>query len=719
MKLGLWDTEKMSRFVTFLGVVSVFTGSAYADAQGAYLYSWADPPVIWNDGTSTFTLQVATTKTSNPGITSVTYYTPNGWVALYDDGKTGGDLKAGDGIYTLNTATLPVQPLTLGGVLNVIDIGITITTADGKSQYIDGAKIGVVGVGLQFPSVSLGSIVQATKSAFFVSEPGWTPTSGFLSSEQQGTGLAVQAAFLRRATNSLYAVLPDQFDFIVAMPGHQLLDPKSNYGEGSPFFVRGKETVQNIGLSSFDVEKTYGSKGRLQGVVYHSFGLGAILTHEFGHNWAAFIGTSQNLSACSACTGAHWNGNADIGSIMGGLLPAPGLFGGFGQLSANPDGTWRLVRDPLAPNGIYSMLDLYLMGLVPSSAVPPIHLLTNPDLSNINHVTAQSVATYHVLDLTGERVPNSQNAPKQFSTAFVIVKEKGFTPAELTFFSLLAQQYTQTNPPAPVLILDTYLNPFARATGGRATMTADLPVSGVTPPATSYYSILNDATRMPGPLAPGSMFDILGNFSGAAFAAAPNSVVYTLNQVSVQLDATKVRLYSMDKRMVVAAIPQLVSQGVHTLTVKVGSSVALTQQITIIQRNAAAYTWTPDPAHQNIRAPKISDANGKMVGDPSLSKNYVQVKGGDTLAISGTGGGGTNPGIIDNTPAPVAGTYTFVPPQIQIDGTNVDATTVNGSRATGSFSVDKVTFVVPAGLSSGPHALMYGGAIYANALWIK
>jgi uncharacterized protein (TIGR03437 family) len=153
--------------------------------------------------------------------------------------------------------------------------------------------------------------------------------------------------------------------------------------------------------------------------------------------------------------------------------------------------------------------------------------------------------------------------------------------------------------------------------------------------------------------------------------------------------------------------------------VKAGNSVMLTQQITIIVKNSAAYTWSPDPMHQNIRAPRIGDGNGKMVGDPSLSANYIQAKAGDKLVITATGCGPTVPALDDSAAVPPSGSFAFIPEQVGVDGKWLDPSTLSGFRAAGSFSIDAVKFVVPAGLASGPHSVQLGSTVYANALWIK
>ncbi len=705
----------MNKFVLLasIGLAALCCPNANADASGAFLYGAADPPVIYNDGASTFTLQIATTKT---GVTSVAYLTANSLVPMYDDG-THGDKVAGDGIYSCSGLTHDPIPLGFNGFAKS-SVFARIATTDGQIQDYN-VDLGFVAVGLQVPFKKLANGIYATPWALFVVDSAWGAANGFLSSESGSTTKGV--SFLKRATHALYSVFPDQFDFVVAMPGRPIFDSTANYSVGAPFSYPTNNTVQHIGLVTPPGEDSnWGSKGKLQHVVFHDFSEGSILTHEIGHRWAAFAGTSQNVSACPDCQGAHWNRHSDVTGVMAGLIFDSRVPAGGGYLTNNGNGSWRLVRDMLNLNGSYSTLDLYLMGLVPGSAFPPINLLSNLNLTDVNHITG-TVATYSVLQLTGgERSPSFPKSPAQFSTAFVIVKDNLFTAAEFTFFSLLAQYYTAKNPPIPLEFAETTVNPFATATNKRATMTASLPVGALPSPKTSYYSVLHGGTVRPGPLAPGSLVVVRGAFSSTPVSEDPNQVSYSMNGVSMQFDGANIRLYSLNTQSVEGAIPQNATPGVHLLTVTRNGAMVFSQQIAITARNIAALTWLPDSADPTNRAPTIRNTKLQFIGNPALSSKYAQASHGDTLIITATGGGATSPSLDDSAVAPPPGTYTILPPPITIDGAfSVPINITFAGRALASFSRDEVVFIVPLGLTPGPHTIMLGSKVYKNALWIK
>ncbi|MGD9675483.1 MAG: hypothetical protein AB7V19_02205, partial [Candidatus Bipolaricaulia bacterium] len=153
--------------------------------------------------------------------------------------------------------------------------------------------------------------------------------------------------------------------------------------------------------------------------------------------------------------------------------------GSMGRFEANSDGTWRfdtaVEKLPCAP------LEHYTKGLLTASEVPPIHVLVDPDLTDPLRVTAASVQTVTIDDLTaahgGVRSYVSGEQPLSLSVALVVVGAEPFTSAEYAYFSLLAYEMTTKTAPVPS---DLYA-PFFWATGGRATLTALLPVS-VAPP---------------------------------------------------------------------------------------------------------------------------------------------------------------------------------------------------------------------------------------------
>lgn len=444
---------------------------AHAARVGSFLYFWFDPQVLYNDAKSKTTLRVAT---DNKDIASVWLQTagsgwPNTWVQLYDDG-THGDLTAGDGTFALNNITSETLGSVTGGSLRYGGshgeggFQTKIVKTSGKVQTNWEVGIGMVRAGQVFPAVQLGEGLYATKYAFFIVDP-----SGKILDAKIPVGSVKCGDTAFGAFEKLYSVFPDMFDIVIVMSAAQIFDPSRNYGENVPYAVPVKNTIENIGMTIFNDNAKFFSNGRLRCMVYHSFGDGQILDHEVGHAWSAWhfadpLGIGETYSA-------HWASNTDIGGQMSSYVSAPG--GRVGHLFDNGDGTWRIEREP-GDNEPYSQLDLYLMGLVPASEVPPVHKLISPNYSNPDRVTAKRVETYTIEQLMdaegGPRAPTSQHSPRTFRIAFIAVKNKAFTPAEFAWFSLVAKYFTSREQG------DQSLTTFYTATGGRATLNARLPV---------------------------------------------------------------------------------------------------------------------------------------------------------------------------------------------------------------------------------------------------
>ena len=436
--------------------------STRADSK-TYLYYSCDPAVVFNDGQSRVTLEVATT---GQGINRVRIRgtTP---LPMYDD-KTHGDRVAGDGIYTLKDYVVPGPfLLPFGNTQNTWNPGVDIEKNDGTTEYAS-VGIGLVNPDLVFPLTQMAPNLYASEYAFFIVDPGGSTMDAVIPLGDIKCGDTAFGAFQK-----LYSVFPDVFDFVVVMSGGAVFDPARNYAENVPYFVPAKNTVQRTGISVFDDTAKFSSQGRLRGMIYHSWGLGAILDHEIGHAFSASLGKTLDLSYCQQCSGNHWNPLTDIRGQMSAFLFHNDVQFGAGHLFDNGDGTWRIERENDNTAG-YSKLDLYAMGLIPPEEVPPIHKLVNPNLTDAKHVTAERVDTYTIQQIMqaegGPRVPSSQQSPKDFTLAFVAIKNKAFTSAEYSFYSLIARYFASRGAG------EMSMNTFYQATGGRGSLDAILPV---------------------------------------------------------------------------------------------------------------------------------------------------------------------------------------------------------------------------------------------------
>lgn len=365
------------------------------------------------------------------------------YIQLYDDG-THGDKVAGDGIWTLDSVSIYslfissppykwYRDSKYGSAVSLVFL-LEWQLSDGTW---DSDGFAFIGVGMvdplsTFDVQKLGPGLWATEYALFIEDslqsqrifPGYPATGNTWASD------------LKPASTIFYGYFPDAFDFLLVTPATPVWLPGTFCIERVPNQIGVKNDVEGIGLSKFDSTRAWGSQGKLLSVVYHSNGPFDILDHELGHTWMAYIDTlTVNNGGC----GVHWAENQTIGGPMS-LWPkvvesAPGVFKGETQ------------NLPGDLDGLFSSLDLYLMGLKPLSEVPLIKRLNDPDYTNIDTVRYSSVSVFDPQTLParyGERRPAYPNAQHDFKMATIVVKPLGWTDAEFAYFSILAKYTADT-----------------------------------------------------------------------------------------------------------------------------------------------------------------------------------------------------------------------------------------------------------------------------------
>jgi hypothetical protein len=106
----------------------------------------------------------------------------------------------------------------------------------------------------------------------------------------------------------------------------------------------------------------------------------------------------------------------------------------------NGNGTFTSTT-PYKQMKIYSPLDLYLMGMIDRSRVPPMFLINSPitDSTQLPQAgitvtgTAQYVTIDQIIAAMGPRVPDASSSQKSFKTAFILITQPGtFTGNELS-----------------------------------------------------------------------------------------------------------------------------------------------------------------------------------------------------------------------------------------------------------------------------------------------
>ena len=381
---------------------------------------------------------------------------------LYDDG-THGDKKAGDRVFTRSDISLNYNNRQIGlkhgylfwiGTLQVeMENGTQMICRDMNVAMVDPKFKG------EFPVKDFGRGLSATPYAFFIQDSGHKVIDSYPVSDVY-CGKANYNAYKK-----LYSVYPDVFDYAMMMPGMQIFRPR-DLAENVPYNVLVSNQIQHIGLPKVDKTKSFGSAGRLKSVQFASFGCIQIQDHEMGHAWGPIIGKSLGLiEETDSINLGHWNHMADIGGQMGW-----GYFtdSAAGRLAYNGDETWRLITSDF--NRPYAPMELYLMGLIPSSEVPDVHILKDPDHTNMQRITAGSYKTVTMAQILksagGERIPSANESQKDFNLAFIVTQDLPYNDAAYTYFSLLSRELMSKNPPRK----NDALALFYWATGGRATL---------------------------------------------------------------------------------------------------------------------------------------------------------------------------------------------------------------------------------------------------------
>ena len=231
----------------------------------------------------------------------------------------------------------------------------------------------------------------------------------------------------------------DQFD------GMSIFTDRELQTESFAFEISTANQVYGIGMPIFNYASQFGSNGRLQSIsnmdaigkypddpnarVLGEFSAAAVMAHEFGHRWLAFvrIPTTLDLVAPAALLGrdnAHWSFFADTdGSVMEG-----------NEIEDLGNGSFRTQ----APGRRFSPLDLYLMGLIDQTEVPPFFFVHEPagplqgrtnesfPRSNVSFQgVRRDVTIADIIVAMGPRVPSAAQTPRTLRHAFVYVVGPG------------------------------------------------------------------------------------------------------------------------------------------------------------------------------------------------------------------------------------------------------------------------------------------------------
>ncbi len=258
---------------------------------------------------------------------------------------------------------------------------------------------------------------------------------------------AVNAIPRQTLAREFYKTHKDEYDFLVIFTNFDFQMPVEKEGAARGFYSGVRNDTLGLGTRIFDNSSIYGSDGRLRGTI----DMGnlsskvsdpldpkfedtlSVLSHEMMHRWAAYVTFKDaNGAIGNALLGhdsSHWSFLLDSsGSLM---------YGNVWQNNGN--GTFTTTT-PQGQMKSYSPLDLYLMGMIDMSQVPPMLLINSPTTDSTqlpqSGITVSGTAQYVTIDqiiaAMGPRVPDAATSQKNFKSAFILVTRPGtFTGNEL------------------------------------------------------------------------------------------------------------------------------------------------------------------------------------------------------------------------------------------------------------------------------------------------
>ncbi len=305
---------------------------------------------------------------------------------------------------------------------------------------------------------------------------------------------------LPRAENMACTVIEefgDRFDFMVWYSDFRVDDQEAGTrSDGDiPQNVQGIGPRMDIGRRSSD----YCSDGRLQVTWHQPVWVGAVqaqerspdgrwtnydramaqIGHELGHRWSTRSRAIVNGDTIElrgehvpwAMSGAaHWPGGLHAPSPFPyGDGPHEGSVMGGAVYQDNGDGTFTVLdRGSMQPASGFSYLELYLIGVLAPEDVPDFFLLRNTrpvgqddQRRQIVRADKIDITIQDIIAHNGPRVPAFEDAPKDFSTAFVAVVLPGQRPSP----ELLERTDA---------IRRQWIHYWTRVTGGVATMSTKL-----------------------------------------------------------------------------------------------------------------------------------------------------------------------------------------------------------------------------------------------------
>ncbi|MGA2408016.1 MAG: BACON domain-containing protein, partial [Bacteroidales bacterium] len=280
-----------------------------------------------------------------------------------------------------------------------------------------------------------------------------------------------QIAPMATLTREIYQKFDDEFDFIFFVLNEDNVPISIPY---SGKCVPASNHITGIGRAIMDNTSNYGSSGRLKSIIHlpeKTFILYGPALHELMHTWANFgIQTSAFNGTPISDYRSHWG-------FTGGNTR--GQLGGFAQstLQTGIDGNpIKYKVDPFGQmanggNGVpYSEMELYLMGMIPSSNITPFDVFRDIISFDINtyEFEANTRVTYdetRILSELGTRSPSNITSQKDFRLLIVVLTDAPLSTSDWDLYDSHSELFSRNSSDGI-----SYLYNFWEATGGRGTL---------------------------------------------------------------------------------------------------------------------------------------------------------------------------------------------------------------------------------------------------------
>lgn len=163
-----------------------------------------------------------------------------------------------------------------------------------------------------------------------------------------------------------------------------------------------------------------------------------LLHHELFHKWGVAVTPEFNMT-----TSAHFINQATYtGNAMGGR--------DITDIIELGDSLYKVVEN-IGPSNKYSLLDLYLAGYISIDEVPfPLKVLKEGQFQYFDTDGNQVYFSEQPLEIItreawlatmGPRIPNYQEARKDYNCGVIVISRELLTPAEMRYFHVLAEDY--------------------------------------------------------------------------------------------------------------------------------------------------------------------------------------------------------------------------------------------------------------------------------------